>query len=182
MLILLGTRMCRDHFYDMAYFPLGDDYFLSQRKPCRGERQRERHPSRVSLRLSVSSCFSVKSKFMISMKHYEPNRVNPRNNFNRFWKYLWVTSLNTEKKSNDWKTAIDGSHEQGLARISTPRSFCSSEKDMNEKFLKRLEEDQEKDMRQLEDKIRKEVCSFPILRQSPTSQRAVLPFPGAAKI
>ena len=31
------------------------------------------------------------------------------------------------------------------------------DKEMNEKFLKRLEEDQEREMRQLEEKIRREV-------------------------
>jgi hypothetical protein len=31
---------------------------------------------------------------------------------------------------------------------------------MNEKYLRRIEEDQEREMRQLEDKIRKEVCSL----------------------
>jgi len=29
---------------------------------------------------------------------------------------------------------------------------------MNEKYLRRIEEDQEREMRQLENKIRKEVC------------------------
>lgn len=39
-----------------------------------------------------------------------------------------------------------------------PLVFISaSEKEMNENFLKRLEEDQEREMRQLEEKIRREV-------------------------
>ncbi len=32
------------------------------------------------------------------------------------------------------------------------------EKEMNEKYLRRIEEDQEREMRHLEEKIRKEVC------------------------
>ncbi len=35
--------------------------------------------------------------------------------------------------------------------------FYSREKEMNEKYLRRIEEDQEREMRQLEEKIRKEV-------------------------
>ena len=31
---------------------------------------------------------------------------------------------------------------------------------MNEKYLRRIEEDQEREMRQLEEKVRKEVCIF----------------------
>ena len=38
--------------------------------------------------------------------------------------------------------------------------FFYREKEMNEKYLRRIEEDQEREMRQLENKIRKEVCSI----------------------
>ena len=31
---------------------------------------------------------------------------------------------------------------------------------MNEKYLRRIEEDQDREMRQLEDKIRREVCLY----------------------
>lgn len=57
-------------------------------------------------------------------------------------------------------------------RKETFRFFSFSEKEMNEKFLKRLEEDQEREMRQLEEKIRKQVRFVSKIGRKPTNSVA----------
>lgn len=82
--------------------------------------------------------------------------VTRSNNFNPFWKCLFAIFLNIERKSNDWKNPTNGRQDLVL-RFHFFRIFPSSEKETNERYLRHIEEDQERDMHQLEQKVRDEV-------------------------
>ena len=79
-------------------------------------------------------------------------------NFNRYLKYSLLIFSNIEKISNDLKIHSNGnSIRLCFFSLNRKKVFFSREKETNEKYLRAIEEDQERDMRQLEDKIRQEV-------------------------
>ena len=107
----------------------------------------------------VSLFCLVNSKSTISTRHFERTPMNPSNSFNRFSKCLSPIFSSIARRLNDSTTRSNGI---GVSRacnrwIRVPCSFIHSEKETTEKYLRRIEEDQERDIRQLEEKVREEV-------------------------